>query len=1443
MNTYHLRNFSQLFHQEGTARDERFLPALDPGKMALDDRKLTDLLLYMQRLSGYLSFNPGIGHPGHGEGGHSGPVEGGRPGHAEGGRPGHAEGGNPAAAVTWRDHLQNDIVFLLADVSDCSIAEIRRGYRLLEGEFDQDREAGRFWRLLDTVYTIFEKLDRWYERAVAESADGQLRRDLQLYIQSYLGSKLSELNEIRRHAGMMVSEEEQESTPVHVFHNTDRVWGDPDAVDRAFRERVFAGEDDEEKLLNASIRLKEIFDTVVHVTEQVVNRSQVYLSEVLHDKKDHQPHIGLMIAFLELYGFAREEINKLPRKHLDFYYGTVLAIKRRPAVPDCVYLYFELARGFSPHELKKGTLLSAGKDRINKELAYATNRDLVVNPSKVAALRTLLIGKDAQGHVVRYYSNGVDQAADGGAGDDAAGATLALFGDDKGNIGRIGFAIASAQLYLTKGERNVVVRFELDKDLTAPGKGGSWMELRLTGEKGWLSSKRADDGVRINSIARVEEKVLELNFTVSIAQASAIVAYNPKLHEGGYGVDLPMMEVLLTGDANGLAPWEPVLSMRPRNTVITVQVGSLDAMSSFDGVRDLALYNHEGPLDAKKPFMPFTAVPKVGSSFYIGCDDLYYKPIQRLTVNLEWMLPDRFSTYYDKYMPPYDSNRFRASLSLLQKKRWRKVMETSIIDRDAKDPRWRQIRMDLTAPVKPEEEGSVSRYDPEKMDGTLKLKLQYPDFGHGTYSQLVTAAVMERAAGPKMPDFYKKIREELPNADSSIDIPHNVGDRNGPFKVVIYDLLASSDPDERVRSLMIRGISGIIRVYQQSQGGKIPSPEGTRAGQGQGPGQGFAGQGSGMGGQGSGSAGPGQGQGGAGQASAGSDPEDQRSLINEDKLNFWERSIKRVFPNLFSDREKETLGEEAEQIEKKILPKADFILPSRRELAIIINSITESAIEEVVIKITDEIIAERHKGLSGDDVARIFTREFAEANKVINEMVARKIAAMLMTGEMPPPPYTPVINMISVNYVSSRSLNEKEDRFFRVTPFGYAAIRDGQAFFDEASIRNPGGLLYIGVAGAEPGQELSLLFHLREGTGNTDKTPPPVEWSYLTDNEWKALPADCQAADSTYGLQATGVWQLTLPMDANDHNTLLDVPGLYWLCASVDGETDAFPRLTAIYPNAVTACFVDRGNDPSHAATPLLPGKISKLADKIPAIKKVTQALASFGGRVAEQDTEYYTRVSERLRHKARAIDAWDYEHLVLENFPAVFKIKCLSDYWNGRAVRGHVTVVPICNLQNRADTMESRLSPRATFALLRQIERFLAERTSPFVQVHAINPQLSHIVIRGRVKFKKGVDKGYALQKLEKGITDLLTPWASDDSKLRFSAKIYASNVISFIGDQEEVDYIEGFGMRQYIVNDKGEREYCQSADGERELVETQFINGHTLLVSAPAHEVVLVD
>ena len=208
-------------------------------------------------------------------------------------------------------------------------------------------------------------------------------------------------------------------------------------------------------------------------------------------------------------------------------------------------------------------------------------------------------------------------------------------------------------------------------------------------------------------------------------------------------------------------------------------MGNIDAVMSFDGVKDLLLENHEAVLDSKKPFYPFTVVPKVGSSFYIGCNDLYYKEIEKLSLNIEWMLPDNFSTYYEKYPPPYDANKFTASLNILIDKNWKKINDIPLVDVDTSELKFRSVKIDFNR-IKynetSEQNQEVLKFDTSKKDHTLKLKLNYPDFGHGVYPQLITSSVMEKAASKET--SLEKVKKRL-HGSFGIELPSDMDDRSG----------------------------------------------------------------------------------------------------------------------------------------------------------------------------------------------------------------------------------------------------------------------------------------------------------------------------------------------------------------------------------------------------------------------------------------------------------------------------------------------------------------------------------------------------------------------------------------------------------------------------------------------------------------------------------------
>jgi hypothetical protein len=205
------------------------------------------------------------------------------------------------------------------------------------------------------------------------------------------------------------------------------------------------------------------------------------------------------------------------------------------------------------------------------------------------------------------------------------------------------------------------------------------------------------------------------------------------------------------------------------------------------------------------------------------------------------------------------------------------------------------------------------------------------------------------------------------------------------------------------------------------------------------------------------------------------------------------------------------------------------------------------------------------------------------------------------------------------------------------------------------------GSLYIGIENLQPLQSISMLFQFAEGSADDeDDDPPPINWSYLSNNEWIPMKAEAIVSDGTYGFQTTGIVKIDVPADATANNTIV-TNTLTWLCASVTENANRIPQLIDIVTQAVEAQFQDNNNDPSHFDDALPAGSIAKLNKPVAEINTVKQPFASFDGKHQEVGKEFYTRVSERLRHKGRAITAWDYEHLVLDRFPSIYKVKCIT--------------------------------------------------------------------------------------------------------------------------------------------------------------------------------------
>jgi hypothetical protein len=461
------------------------------------------------------------------------------------------------------------------------------------------------------------------------------------------------------------------------------------------------------------------------------------------------------------------------------------------------------------------------------------------------------------------------------------------------------------------------------------------------------------------------------------------------------------------------------------------------------------------------------------------------------------------------------------------------------------------------------------------------------------------------------------------------------------------------------------------------------------------------------------------------------------------------------------------------------------------------------------------------------------------------------------TDALPTPPVIPVMSALTMDYSATQTIvldsadstafAQRKARFYHVAPFGQAErhpLLDSArkvwllpqfAFHSFDAGTASGAEFYIGVAALQPPQNLNLLFEVAPGTANplVLKPQPHILWSYLRANEWVSFDAS-NVADGTAGLLASGVVTLAMPRDASADNTLL-APGMHWIRVAVASRVDAACRLLLVAAQALEAQFADRGNDPSFTATALPAGTISKLAAPDPAVKQLSQPFASFGGRGAEAPADFYTRISERLRHKDRAIALWDVERLVLQAFPQIWTARCLNhtqfepDTGGAGIYRelapGHVTVVTVPNqqFQNQRDP----LRPYTSLDLLQQIDSFLRQRCGCFVRLHVRNPQFEEVRTAFSLRLRDGYDESYHVRLLQQELTHFLSPWASaDGARPTFGGKVYKSVLINFVEERPYVDYVSDFRL----YHDVG------GVQGTVDLGEVAGSLAVAILVSVPA-------
>jgi|CXWL01.1.fsa_nt_gi hypothetical protein len=405
----------------------------------------------------------------------------------------------------------------------------------------------------------------------------------------------------------------------------------------------------------------------------------------------------------------------------------------------------------------------------------------------------------------------------------------------------------------------------------------------------------------------------------------------------------------------------------------------------------------------------------------------------------------------------------------------------------------------------------------------------------------------------------------------------------------------------------------------------------------------------------------------------------------------------------------------------------------------------------------------------------------------------------------PNQPYLPTLERLTVDYAATLSVPvgaaAAGGAFYHLYPFEGVAAPVPSAGGAAALLPRVAaeGQLLLGWSGLAAPSNLTLLFALGAASTSTGGGDPVSEpgWSILTGNRWAPLEGQQILFDGTHGLTSSGILALALPACPLDGHTVIPASGEVpeqWLRVAVEDGAARHPQTVQIYPHATIATAVLEPGMGEHLAKPLPAGTITAAVEELPDIESVTQPLESFGGRPPEDGDGYAARVAERLRHKDRAALAWDYERLVLERFPTIWKVQALPARDAAGLPRpGHVLVVVVPG--SVSQEAQDPAVPRAPATMLATIAEYLSARATPFAKIHVTNPNYVRITVTAALELRG--TSGAELANLEAELTRYLSPaWYDAQRAARGGDYASEEDIADWLASRPEVVALESISF-----------------------------------------------
>lgn len=326
------------------------------------------------------------------------------------------------------------------------------------------------------------------------------------------------------------------------------------------------------------------------------------------------------------------------------------------------------------------------------------------------------------------------------------------------------------------------------------------------------------------------------------------------------------------------------------------------------------------------------------------------------------------------------------------------------------------------------------------------------------------------------------------------------------------------------------------------------------------------------------------------------------------------------------------------------------------------------------------------------------------------------------------------------------------------------------------------GTLYLGLADVPPGEVVALYVQVEEADACAPQGGPATFlWEYRVPEGWRSL----EVVDGTSGLRQSGLLRFVAPLDWPVGAPDADETGDRWIRARTQAPELA-GRIRRLQTDAVEASYLlaaGREDEDPTSASVLPAGAVTGLKVSVPGVKGVANPLPSWGGRGPEPEEAFFARASATLRHRNRAISAWDIERLVRAEFPDVAAVRCLPHHSESSdCAPGWVGLVVIPRSEERL--------PFPSVRLAGDIRASILARGTPHLRVAVLCPEYEEVSVGVTVQLAPDLPAGEARRSLEADLRSYLHPLRGAREG-RFGRPLFRSSLTRFFEEHPAVDFL----------------------------------------------------